>query len=191
MTGGWHMAARSLRDEEAWQIGRQAEMIVAEVFRRLGYYVNPTYDYAGVNGDHAPRLLGTDGQIIIPDLDVSNGRDRWWVEVKSKKGPDLHRVSGVWEHGIGLRLWQQYHDAERVSATPVCLAVYERTTGDVLYQWISVLLLSERIYPGEKMDRGGMVYFPRSAFRKLGNVRCERQQMVVSELISDLVEPPR
>lgn len=164
------MATRSLRDTAEFQVGRRGERIVAAMFQRAGFWIIPSYDYAGEDGDTPPRLQGEHGHLIIPDFDAAIGGERRWIEVKTKKGATVHHVSGRNEHGFALRLFEQYVEVQEITGTEVWVAVYEIDTGDVLYQTLDALHEVARFYHGAKMGPSGMVFFPRSAFITFGNV---------------------
>lgn len=140
-------------------------MLVAELLQSQGWYIVPSYDYAGEDGNKAPRLQGAQYGHVIPDLDVSRDGQRLWVEVKTKSQATFHRKSQRWEHGIPKRHWDAYMDVRRITGTDVWVFVVDTAQGDVLFNDIETLGKHARIYSGGKMSRGGMVFFPVTAFR--------------------------
>ena len=164
------MATRSLRDTEQFKLGRRGERIVAAMFQRAGFWIIPSYDYAGEDGDTPPRLQGAHGHFVIPDFDAAIEGQRRWIEVKTKQGATLHHLTGRYEHGFSLRLLEHYVEVQGITGTEVWVVVYEIETGDVVYQTLDALYAVARFYHGPKMGPSGMVFFPKDAFLLFGNI---------------------
>jgi hypothetical protein len=156
----------SLRERPEFELGRAGEQTVAGWLQHNGWYVVPSYDYAGDDKNKAPRLQGRISGYAIPDLDVARNGARFWVEVKVKNGPTLHRKSGRLEHGISKRLWEHYRKVEEITGTAVWIVVVEQDSGEMLVGALKTLG-EPRIYEGWKMGEGGMAFWPREAFRKM------------------------
>jgi hypothetical protein len=126
-----------------------------------GFYVIPSYDYAGENGDKAPRMFGLRSRHALPDLDVAKGGRRKWVEVKTKTRSTLHRITQRVEHGLEERLWDDYTKVQSETGNEVYLAIYELSTDTLLMAPIDTLRpLARRSMWGRRK----MIYFPRDAF---------------------------
>jgi len=153
------------------QFGRSAEERVARVLQhRFGCHVVPAYDYS--SGDKAPKLQGAVASYVVPDLDVSANGARSWVEVKAKNNAGSPtRLTGQIEHGFSWRLFQHYQAVQQITGTPVFIIILEVITGDILYQSLDALDAIKRVYDGDKMDRGGTVFFPRDRFVHLCNIQ--------------------
>lgn len=96
-------------------MGRSIELIVSRWLRERGWYVIPSYDYSGDDGNKAPRLQGLAEAFPVPDLDVcrrlpQRKPQRRWVEVKAKEAASYTRNTGMYEHGI-----EHYDDYVRVA----------------------------------------------------------------------------
>ncbi|MFZ1413007.1 MAG: hypothetical protein WAS73_00290 [Defluviicoccus sp.] len=152
--------------------GRSAEQRVAELLQhRFGCHVVPVYDYNGQN--KAPKLQGALRSYVVPDLDVSKDGERSWVEVKAKNNTgSFTRITHRWEHGFSWRLFQHYQAVQRITGTPVYILFVELPTGDLLYQSLDELDTVKRIYAGDRMDRGGTVFFPRDCLVFLCNINA-------------------
>lgn len=152
--------------------GDRAEDVIAFILRAEGYYVVITADLQERNTNGAPGARSDDNFITLPDLDVAKKGYRGWCEVKYKKAYSFTRITQRPEHGIGLRKFKMYQRIQQETGTPVYLFVYEADSGAVLYNHIDILLAEEfyRIYNGNKMDSGGMIYFARSNFNLWGKV---------------------
>jgi hypothetical protein len=149
--------------------GRTAEETVARILQwRYGCHVVPVYDYN--NENKAPKLQGAECELVVPDLDVSKDGIRSWVEVKAKNNSGSPtRLTGRIEHGFSWRLFRQYRDVQHITGTPVYILIFEIVSGDILFQSLDVLDAVKRVYDGDKMDRGGTVFFPRETFEFLCN----------------------
>jgi len=142
--------------------GRNGEQLVAELVMRRGGFVIPSYDYSG-SDNKAPRMQGLRDSHILPDLDVSKRGTRVWIEVKTKAAASYTRITKRLEHGIHRRHWDEYRKVQQITGTPVWLVIYEEATGDVLAQAMDELDGCRREAKG--MAPGGMVFFPRDAFK--------------------------
>src|SRR5690606_40649353 len=78
----------AFREKEEFRRGRNGERLVAELLQSRGWYVIPSYDYSGEDGDKPPRLQGAVDAFPLPDLDVARDGQRRWAEVKTKKRAD-------------------------------------------------------------------------------------------------------
>lgn len=159
------------RETAEFKRGRNGERLVADLLRRKGWYVIPSYDYSGEDGDKAPKLEGLRDRFPVPDLDVAKDGDRRWAEVKTKAAATYTRITGRYEHGIPKRHYDAYREVQRITGCEVWLFVYEEDTGEVLCGKLDELAKQRREYAGDKMSRGGMVFFPRDAFQLFARVR--------------------
>lgn len=156
----------NLRDTDNWKKGHNGELLVRSLLQQEGYYVIPSFDYCGENGDHAPSAQSLVDKVILPDLDCIKDGYRMWAEVKTKEAATFTRITGQWEHGIPLSHWEAYRIIQDKTGNKVWLYIFEKTSGCVLRAPIDDLRLEVRLYHGDKMSRGGMAFFPRGAFEK-------------------------
>lgn len=153
----------ALRDRPEFARGRAGEQLVARWLQECGWYVIPSYDYCGEDGNKAPRLMGFRTSHPVPDLDISRDGIRRWVEVKTKTAASLFRKTNSLDHGIEYRLYESYLRVAAETGTECWLAIYETSTGDLIAQ--SLALLGEpRV---SLMDGRRMAYWPRDRFRTL------------------------
>lgn len=161
------MPFRPLRETEEWKRGHTGELLVARWLMRRGWYVVPSYDYSGEDGFKAPRMHGLRDGFVLPDLDVSKDGQRLWAEVKTKRVPTLHRITGRMEHGIAINHWKAYRRVQQESGCDVWLVIYEELARRLVVGRLSALEKNARFYQGDKMDRSGMVFFLRDDFKPL------------------------
>lgn len=153
-----------------WIKGHNGERLIDRLLQERGWYVIPSYDYTGEEENKAPRLQGLTEHLVIPDLDISQNGERRWAEVKTKTKADWTYMTQRLEHGFPLRHYHHYQKVQQITGTEVWLFIYEESTGDVLYAKIDDLDCAKRIYGGDKMDRGGTIFFPRDAFKLWVNI---------------------
>lgn len=155
----------SFRESPKFQKGRSGEKLVAGLLKQKGWFVIPSYDYSGEDGDKAPKLEGLREGFPVPDLDIAKDGTRRWAEVKTKASAIYTRITKRLEHGIPLRHYRSYQKVQKVTGCEVWLFVCEEDTGEVLCAKLDYLQCHARIYDGSKMSRGGMAFFPRDAFQ--------------------------
>ncbi len=160
----------TLRETEKFRRGRAGEHVVADLLKQRGWYIVPSYDYCGDDGNKAPKMEGLTAALILPDLDVARGGRRKWAEVKTKLRPDFTRITGRYEHGIPIRHFEHYRQVQAVTGAEVWLFIYEEEPAVVICQALDKLEPQSRFYRGPRMDRGGMVFWPRDAFLLFGRV---------------------
>jgi len=133
------MAKAPFHEQPEFLRGRAAEQRVSAWLQEQGWYVIPSYDYAGEDGDKAPKLQGYRVGHPVPDLDTAKEGKRRWVEVKSKTSANHRYTTDTYEHGIDLPLFQHYQTVQAITGTPVWLAIYEEDTGFLIGNAIDAL----------------------------------------------------
>ena len=156
------MTPPSFRDSDEFKRGQRGERLVAEIYKREGWHIIASYDFAGSDGEKAPRMIGERYSYVLPDLDASKGGVRLWVEVKTKKEPTFTYMTQRYEHGIPWRHFEDYKHVAAESGCEVWLAIYEEVSGDVLVQALKKLETLVRWNDSPRM--GKMAFFPRDAF---------------------------
>lgn len=116
--------------DDAMAIGRLGEELVTAWMQRRGAGVIPSY--AASIDAKAPKMLFSSSSLVLPDLDVCSFGHRFWVEVKTYRGPARNRKRGCYVHGFDRRLHMQYLDVARTSGCPVLLTVVEVMSGALL-----------------------------------------------------------
>jgi len=144
--------------------GRAGEQTLARLLQARGWYIIPSYDYSGVNGEKAPTIQGAHDGIVLPDLGIARAGQLKWAEVKAKEKPMYYRLGDIVEHGIGRRHWEHYKRCQLETGAHVWLFIIEERNQIILFE--SIDHLGEPYhYHGDKMDRGGMVFWRRDAFK--------------------------
>lgn len=133
------MPRTPFRELETFKVGRGGEQVVAKWLMERGWYVIPSYDYAGEDGDKAPRLQGYRVGHPVPDLDCAKDGNRRWVEVKTKTTTIFWRKTQKHQHGIDMPLLQHYRTVQAITGTPVWVAIYEEFSGCLLANTIDAL----------------------------------------------------
>jgi len=139
------MAATDFTKRPEFLKGRAAEQRVARWLQEFGFFIIPSYDYSGADGNKAPRLQGLTAGHAVPDLDVSKDGHRKWVEVKFKTRANPWRSRKPWgrpntpEHGIDYSNYLDYLKVKRITGDEVWIAIYEESTGFLLMAEIDAL----------------------------------------------------
>lgn len=167
---GETVTTAKFQESVEFQRGRNGERIIARWLQARGWYVIPSYDYSGEDGNKAPKLQGLRCGYPVPDLDIACKGKRLWAEVKTKTEPTLFRLLDRLEHGIEHRHFIAYHEVQEITGCQVWLFIYEERAGVVLSAALDDL--SKRARWGSPSSRStaryrgsAMVYFPRDAFR--------------------------
>ena len=154
---------------EALRLGRQRELLVALTLRERCFFTQELGAIVEPNGG-GPRAHGPYGTgIILPDLLVSRGGQTFPLEVKSKDRASPTLITGEDEHGIGQRKYLHYRAYQRETGMRLVLGIFEEYTGELLVRSLDKLP-TPRAYHGDKMDPGGMFFWPRSAFQVFAQI---------------------
>lgn len=135
-----------MRDDAAFQralsLGNMGEKLVCRYLRSTGCGVVPSYEFAGKDGQKAPRLMFESKGFAIPDLDVCKAGTRSWIEIKTYHGPAPNYRHGFLVHGIPKRLASDYAAVEFETGTAVFVAILELDSGALLVARLSTLAKS-------------------------------------------------
>ena len=141
-------------------------------------------DRQGARTDLCPNLGEGSGRaseraadsLVVPDLLVARGGLKW-VEVKYKARADFTHKTQRMETGISLRLWQHYIRVEAETRIHVWLMFVHERESEIVGNSVSQLRQVERVYPGRKMGRGGMVFFPCSGMKRIASLEQVRREL--------------
>lgn len=148
---------------EALRLGRQRELLVILALHERKFFTTDLSAIKEANGG-GPRTHGPYGSgIIVPDLLVHGGGQTVPLEIKSKGSATPTHITGQLEHGIGQRVYLHYRAFERATGMKLVLGLFEELTGELLVRSLGKLP-QPRAYHGDKMDPGGMFFWPREAF---------------------------
>lgn len=167
------MNPSSFRQSEKYQLGHTGELLISNLLQERGWFVIPSYDYSGDDGNKAPRLEGLLKSYVLPDLDIAKNGSRKWAEVKTKSSSSFTKKTMQHEHGIPMRHFEDYRQIRGITGCEVWLFVYELDCGEVICAELDTLSQNRRVYEGHKMSNGGMVFFPRHIFRFFANIQNE------------------
>lgn len=160
-----------MRFEEQLAAARRWEIRTADWLRESrGYYVLPTYDYSGKDGDKAPRLVAPIGErnLILPDI-LAMQAGRWlWLEVKWKTEATFHRNKRVWNTGIDSRLWNHYQQVQDVTRATVWVVFIHEKENEIRLGSIEEL---RALFTHEDRIRGKLTTFFRYRdIRRIGDL---------------------
>jgi len=144
-------------------IGREYERKAAQWLQESrSARILPVYDYTGSEGEKAPKLrsLVASESLVVPDLLICASGSTSWVEVKYKSKASLHVNTATYETGLPLRLWLNYKHVQEVSGLPVEIIFIHRKECEIRGAMWNDLKPISRVYHGNAMSPGGMVFFP-------------------------------
>lgn len=158
--------------------GLLGESLISQWLIKRGFQILPAYQVEYSTGK-GPRLFGSYGQLISPDLLAFNTRGRIiWVEAKSKSAFTWHRASSTWQTGIDKRHWAEYIQVAKETAWPVWILFLHKDgrakdTPDGKASptglFGNTLMLLEKTIHHSHDNHGpsGMVYWEMGALQKL------------------------
>lgn len=179
----------SVRDDpfsrtREYKVGDTSQRLLAEYFKRYGWFVIPSYDYTSADSK-APKMVGAAGSFVLPDLDICKRGDRRWAEAKYKARAAYYRKAGRLVHGIAKRHFDHYLRVAAESGAEIWLFIHEGCTGNVLAR-----RLEELVPHGQHNAGNGMLYFPRRQFQRLATIHHEagwEETRGPRELMDDLL----
>jgi hypothetical protein len=152
-----------LSKQESIEKFRQIERDVAAWLMRRGCRILPVYDYSGLGENKAPKLQAFSAQdsLITPDLLVARRGLLQWCEVKWKDHAEHTILTNEYETGIGQYLFAQYRLVKHVSGARVFIVFAHRQENVITCNELDDLSsIGARAYNEDKMDRGGMWFWP-------------------------------
>jgi hypothetical protein len=163
------------REQPEFQFGTWGEDIFARILCRMGWFVNMTSHFSAHDGgESAPVLLGPDGRrLTMPDVDQARAGIRKWAEVKTKTAPSYSRITRTWDHGLSRKAAHQYQHVQDQTGTEVWIYIMELMFGAVLRSPLAEWITESRVYEGDKMGRGGMLFRPRCDLEIFGHWQGE------------------
>lgn len=102
--------------------GLQGEKLVREWLKLRGFYVLPT---SLIENGGAPALEGHVRKVIASNNLVVGDGSSFWAEVKTHQRSTMNRKYQREEHGIPIRLWEQYMEGQELTGIPGCLFILE------------------------------------------------------------------
>lgn len=128
--------------------GQEAEIAVSKWLMRKGYYVVPRY-IPNSDDEDAPSMFGVSASYVLPDLDVFNGKQRFWFEVKRKKA---YAWGGVLQTGFSPRNLDHYKTVQKQSCNSVFVGFYDEKLVLLYGNWLDVLC-QQKEQNGQKFPR--------------------------------------
>lgn len=151
------------RAEFVW--GEQFERALSTYLQARGWGVLPVYNFSGAEDDKAPLMCGpadpytgvVGAGLVLPDLLLARDGRSVFVEAKRKTRADFTRKTQRHETGISHRLYQHYEEVRCRTGLDVFLFFGHELEGEV--RWCKLGDVPPRVYDGQKMGRGGMVFW--------------------------------
>lgn len=167
----------SFRKMDERTFGNWGERLWSAVFHCADLHYIPLH---AMNGHGAPMLNGKE-RMILPDFQTVGDRISIYVDSKAKRHPVTCRVAGnELRHGINTRNCEHYGDFASKLRKHSALAIFEAFTNETKREWSGALLLQTlfRLEPHKKpgfgAEAGFKTYWPRHAFKVLGQLTPEQ-----------------
>ncbi|MFH1997649.1 MAG: hypothetical protein ABII94_03080 [Patescibacteria group bacterium] len=152
--------------EEKLKFGKISELKIEKYFYENGYNIILTNEYTGRDNNKAPQLFNIIKNLTLPDLDISKGGKRFWVEVKHYTTAPLNRKYNIYVHGIKKRHYDDYLLVEKSTGSPVYLYIDEEESKKILWAELIKLKTYPCLFPHEHNDQC-LIYFDRNDFNAL------------------------
>ena len=94
--------------QEALEIGKKGESLIARYLLARGYSVLPIYEKTDCEHKGPVLFSPISGALTVPDMLAFKGAHVLWIEAKYKGAFTWHRNTGEWVTGINLHHYQQY-----------------------------------------------------------------------------------
>jgi len=101
--------------DDLFKRGLKGEKLVREWLKLRGFYVLPT-SLIEVGG--APALESHLKRIIASNSLVARGGETFWAEIKTYQRATFNQKRQRWEHGVPIRLWDEYINGQRITGIP-------------------------------------------------------------------------
>lgn len=120
--------------DDLFKRGLKGEALVGEWLKLRGFYVLPA---SLIENGGAPALEGHIKRIIASNHLVAGAGKTFWAEIKTYQRATFNQKRWRWEHGVPIRLWNQYIEGQQITGIP---------------GYLFILQLNERIILEGKLD---------------------------------------
>lgn len=108
--------------EDLFKRGLKGERLVREWLKLRGFYVLPA---SLIEAGGAPALEGYLKRIVASNSLVARAGETFWAEIKTYQRATFNQQRQRWEHGVPIRLWEQYIEGQCVTGIPGCLYILQ------------------------------------------------------------------
>lgn len=107
---------------ELFQRGLKGETLVREWLKLRGFYVLPV---SLIENGGAPALEGHLKRIIASNSLIAGEGRTFWAEIKTYQRATFNQKRQRWEHGVPIRLWDEYIKGQEMTGIPGCLFILQ------------------------------------------------------------------
>lgn len=108
--------------EELFNRGLKGEELVKAWLKLRGFYVLPA---SLIKNGGAPALEGYLQRVIASDHLVAKGGQSFWAEIKTYERATFNQIRQRLEHGVPIRLWNEYRRGQELTGIPGCLFILQ------------------------------------------------------------------
>lgn len=108
--------------DDLFKRGLKGEKLVREWLKLKGFYVLPV---SLIENGGAPALEGHLKYIIASNHLVAGEGKTFWAEIKTYQRATFNQKRQRWEHGVPIRLWNQYMEGQHITGIPGYLFILQ------------------------------------------------------------------
>ncbi len=148
-------------DTDKYRFGREGEKWLRIWVQHKGYHVVALSDIDRNGG--TPVAESSEERIILPDdLLLKDGKPLF-VEYKTKSRITYNQIRHRYEHGIPVRLWNDYRAIEIQSGIDGVLIILQLTDPKILIGLLKNIAKGSAVYSGSKFPEP-MIFFDVNCF---------------------------
>lgn len=147
--------------ENKLKYGQEGEVFIQNLFMKMGWFVMPKYLYVKKG---APSLIGADVSYAVPDLDIADKGNRFWIEVKRKKLRDKYPDTGFQD-----RLVSHYIEVQKITGNKVFIIFIDEKLKLCYGNWLNNLLQERKVFI-ESINRNQTYPWTTGGFNHYGKI---------------------
>lgn len=142
--------------DKLFKRGLKGEKLVREWLKLRGFYVLPA---SLIDNGGAPALEGYLKRIIASNHLVAGGGRTFWAEIKTYQRAAFYQKYQRWVHGVPIRLWNQYIEAQQVTGIPGYLFILQLNDRLILEGKLDEIQVSSQKTVGKQHPPSGPQIF--------------------------------
>jgi len=185
---GLHGEPKLSKWDDLLKRGLKGEKLVREWLKLRGFYVLPT---SLIENGGAPALEGHLKRIIASNGLVAHAGETFWAEIKTYQRATFNQKRQRWEHGVPIRLWDQYTEGQRITGIPGCLFILQLNEHLILEGKLDHIQIGSVKTTGEHHPPSGpQIFFDVRRFRWYDlNTLKELKAMMPEDIEPKTIQP--
>lgn len=167
--------------------GLKGENLVREWLKLRGFYVLPV---SLIEAGGAPALEGRLNRIIASNHLVARAGETFWAEIKTFQRATFNQHRQRWEHGVPIRLWNEYIKGQVITGIPGCLFILQLNECLILEGKLDDIKIgSFKTVGSHHPPSGPQIFFDVRRFKWYSLETLELNSMLPGELPPKTVRP--